>query len=93
MNADGSQRTEEGRDGGGYQCDGHRIDQCCRQRMVGSFYEEVLVELQRETCPVAHHLCLGKGEDDDDEDRGIEEQQEQPQITLTEDVLHHVLGE
>ena len=32
-------------------------------------------------------------EDDDDEDRGIEKQQEQPQITLTEDVLQHVLGE
>ena len=61
--------------------------------MVGSFYEEILVELQREPRPVAHHLCLGKGEDDDDEDRGIEKQQEQPQITLTEDVLQHVLGE
>ena len=39
---------------------------------MGTFYEEILVELQRETRPVAHHLRFGKREDDDDEDRGVE---------------------
>ena len=54
--------------------------------------------LQRGSCrvaarsrPVAHDTSFGKREDHDDEDRGVE-QQEQPQITLTEYLLHHILG-
>ena len=61
--------------------------------MVGSLYEEILVELQGEAGPVAHHPCLGKREDDDDENRGIEQQQEQPQIALAEYFLHHFPAE
>ena len=37
-------------------------------RSVRAFCKEILVELQRETRPVAHHLRFGKREEDDDED-------------------------
>jgi hypothetical protein len=60
--------------------------------MVGAFYEEILIKLQREARPVAHDSGLGKRENHDDEDRGVEQQQEQPQITLTENLLHHIPG-
>ncbi len=92
VDSDGGEGSEERGYGCGNQGDGYRIDECRRERMVGTFYKEILVELQREARPVAHHPGLGKREDDDDEDRGVEQQQEQPQITLTEYFLHHILG-
>ena len=59
---------------------------------MGTFYEEILVELQREARPVAHDPGLGKREYHDNEDRGVEQQQEQPQIALAEYFLHHFPG-
>ena len=92
VDSDGGEGSENRRYGGGDQCDGNRIDECRRERVVGAFYEEILLELQREARPVAHDPGLGKREDHDDEDRGVEQQQEQPQITLTEYLLHHIPG-
>ena len=72
VDADGCQGSEERGYGCGNQGDGYGIDQCRCERMVCTFGKEILVELQRETRPVAHHLGFGKREDDDDEDRGVE---------------------
>ena len=90
VDADGGDGAEEGGDGGGDEGDGHGVRQCRRQGVVGALGEEVLVELQGEARPVAHHLRLGEGEDDDDEDGGVEQQEEQPEIALAEHFLQQL---
>lgn len=88
--ADGGDRPQEGRENRRKDADGKRILNRPDQSAADSAAEKILVQIQGEPCPVPQNLRLGEGEDNDDYNRGVQDNQQQPDIGLGKKAFHQM---